>query len=132
MELQHLNPNGVQHIMVFVALCEGFLGISPHFDLWWYFFAVNLSKKRARKQELSMPMGCACIHLRNNWANDYPLMCLLTSNKEWHSQWFYVKDDVATPLPVYSGRLIEEASGSWKWGIPVKEKKNINDLLTAL
>ena len=33
-ELQHLTPNGVQHIAVFVALCEGFLGISPHFDLW--------------------------------------------------------------------------------------------------
>ena len=33
-ELQHLNPNGIQHITAFVALCEGFLGISPHFDLW--------------------------------------------------------------------------------------------------
>ena len=44
-ELQHLTPNGVQHIAVFVALCEGFLGISPHFDLWRYFFAINLLKK---------------------------------------------------------------------------------------
>ena len=33
-ELQHLTPNGVQHIAAFVALCEGFLGISPHFNLW--------------------------------------------------------------------------------------------------
>ena len=32
-ELQHLTPNGIQHIAAFVALCEGFLGISPHFDL---------------------------------------------------------------------------------------------------
>ena len=32
-ELQHLTPNGVRHIAAFVALCEGFLGISPHFDL---------------------------------------------------------------------------------------------------
>ena len=32
-ELQHLTPNGVQHIAMFIALCEGFLGISPHFDL---------------------------------------------------------------------------------------------------
>ena len=64
-ELQHLNPNGIQHIAAFVALCEGFLGISPHFDLWRHFFAVNLSKKRVRKQELSTPIGCASIHLRN-------------------------------------------------------------------
>ena len=32
LELQHLTPNGVQHIAAFIALCEGFLGISPHFD----------------------------------------------------------------------------------------------------
>ena len=48
-ELQHLTPNGVQHIVVFVVLCEGFLGISPHFDLWRYLFAVNLSKKQVGK-----------------------------------------------------------------------------------
>ena len=41
-ELHHLNPNGIQHMAVFIALCEGFLGISPHFDLWWHFFAVTL------------------------------------------------------------------------------------------
>ena len=41
-ELQHLNPNGIQHMAAFVVLCEEFLGISPHFDLWRYFFTVNL------------------------------------------------------------------------------------------
>ena len=90
MELQHLNPNGIQHVdgiqQAFVFLCEGFLGISPHFDLWRHFFAVNLSKKRVGKQELSMPMGCASIHLCNNQVNDYPSMHLSTSNKGWHSQ----------------------------------------------
>jgi len=79
---------------VFVALCEGFLGISPHFDLLRYLFAVNLLKKRVRKQDLSMPMGCASIHLCNNSVNEYPSMCLSTSIKGWHSQWFYFKDDV--------------------------------------
>ena len=41
-ELQHLNPNGIRHMAAFVALCEGFLGISPHFDLWRHFFVVTL------------------------------------------------------------------------------------------
>ena len=41
-ELQHLNSNEIQHMAAFVTLCEGFLGISPHFDLWRYFFTVNL------------------------------------------------------------------------------------------
>ena len=108
------------------------MGISPHFDLWRYFIAINLLKKREKRQELSMPMGCASIHLRNNRVNAYPSMRLSTSNKGWHSQWFYVKDDAAAPLPVFSGRFIVEAPRSWKWVIPVKEKKNINDLLAAL
>ena len=46
---------------MFITLCEGFLGISPHFDLWWYFFVVNLLKKQEKKQKLNVPMGCAGI-----------------------------------------------------------------------
>jgi len=42
LELQHLNPNGIQHISAFVAPCEGYLGIKPHFELWKYFFVVKL------------------------------------------------------------------------------------------
>ena len=61
-ELQHLNPNEIQHMAAFVALCEGFLGISPHFDLWRYFFAITLQKReKSGRQELYMPMGCAGI-----------------------------------------------------------------------
>ena len=33
-ELQHLNPNGIQHIAAFITLCEGCLGIEPHLELW--------------------------------------------------------------------------------------------------
>jgi len=32
----------------FVVLCKGFLEISPHFDLWRYFFAITLPKKREK------------------------------------------------------------------------------------
>ena len=67
-ELQHLNPNEIQHMAAFVALCGGFLGISPYFDLWRHFFVVTLQKKREKggRQELHMPMGCVGIHLWNN------------------------------------------------------------------
>jgi hypothetical protein len=70
----------------FIALCEGYLGIDPHFDLWRYFFAANLQKKRERNQsDRLMPMGCASIHLRNNLADKYMALKLPTSNKGWHS-----------------------------------------------
>ena len=71
----------------FIALCEGFLGISPHFNLRRYFFAITLQKKREKssRQELHMPMGCAGIQLWNNRFGKYPSMRLSTSNKGWHS-----------------------------------------------
>ena len=123
-ELQHLNPNGIQHMAAFVMLCEGFLGISPHFDLWRYFFAVNLQNKRKKggRQELHMPMGCAAIQLQNNWVGEYPSIRLSTSNKGWHSQWFYLKNDSAVPLSEFTERLIEEAPEQWrKWGVSEKD-----------
>ena len=53
-------------------------------------------------------------------------MRLSTSNKGWHSQWFYLKNDAASPLPEFTGRLIGEASEQWrKWGVPKKDKKKI-------
>jgi hypothetical protein len=45
-------------------LCEGFLGIEPHFKLWKYFFSVSLQKKKGEKgEDLSVPIGCTSIHL---------------------------------------------------------------------
>ena len=71
----------------FVTQCEGFLGISPHFNLWRHFFAINLQKKREKsgRKELHMPMGCAGIQLRNNQVSEYSPMWLPMSNKGWHS-----------------------------------------------
>jgi hypothetical protein len=64
-ELQHLNPNGIQHISAFITLYEGYLGIEPHFELWKYFFAVELQRKKVEKKRanLAVPMGCASICL---------------------------------------------------------------------
>ena len=79
-----------------------------------------------------MPMGSASIHLCHTRSRGYPLMRLSTSNKGWHSQWFYIRDDVSAPLPKYTRCLIEEAPQSWQWGVLTREKKHITDLLVAL
>ena len=73
-----------------------------------------------------MPMGCAGIQLQNNQVGEYPSMRLSTSNKGWHSQWFYLKNDAAAPILKFTRRLIEEAPEPWrKWGVPEKDKKKI-------
>ena len=73
-----------------------------------------------------MLMGCAGIQLRNNRVSEYPPMHLSTSNKGWHSHWFYVKNDAAAPLLEFIGHLIKEVSESWRrWGVLEKDKKKI-------
>jgi hypothetical protein len=32
-ELNHLTPSGILHMAAFVALCEAYMGIEPHFNL---------------------------------------------------------------------------------------------------
>jgi hypothetical protein len=38
LELYHLTPPGILHIAAFMTLCEAYMGIEPHIDLWNYFF----------------------------------------------------------------------------------------------
>jgi hypothetical protein len=42
LELYHLTPSGMLHITTFVTLCEVYMGIEAHFDLWNYFFCAQL------------------------------------------------------------------------------------------
>jgi len=91
-----------------------------------------LIKKKVKGRETLVPMGCAGIHLRGQQAAKYMPCQLSRSNKGWHSHWFYLKDDPVAPLPVFSGRLIEEVSPSWPWGPLVKEKKRMHDLLDTI
>jgi len=66
-----LNRNAIQHIVAFIAMCEGYLGIEPHFELWRYFFSISLIKKKQRGQETSGSLECVGIHLWGQWVAEY-------------------------------------------------------------
>ena len=60
-------------------------------------------------------------------------MHLSTSNKGWHSHWFYLKNDAAASLSEFTRHLVEEVLDSWrKWGVPEKDKKKIWDHLIII
>jgi hypothetical protein len=42
LELNHLTPSVIMQMATFVALCEAYMRIEPHFDLWNYFFRARL------------------------------------------------------------------------------------------
>jgi hypothetical protein len=100
-------------------LCEGFLGIEPHFELWRYFFAVSLHKRvkreKGEKREFKVPVGTTSIHLWGNRVAQYMSLPLTASNKGWHKQWFYLKNDPAAPLAIFSDSCIELVWKTWVW-----------------
>jgi hypothetical protein len=47
LELVHRVPNSIIIVSTFIHFCEAYLGISPHFLLWRYFFYVKSTGKRS-------------------------------------------------------------------------------------
>jgi hypothetical protein len=44
MELHHLTPSGILHMVAFVTLCETYMWIELYFDMWNYFFHTGLQQ----------------------------------------------------------------------------------------
>jgi hypothetical protein len=104
--------------------------------LWRYFFFVSLHKRvereKGRKKEFKVPVGCASICLWGNRTAQYMSLSLTTSNKGWHKQWFYLKNDHAAPLLLFFDSFIESASKTWVWGPLANKQDRIEDHLKAI
>jgi hypothetical protein len=59
-------------------------------------------------------------------------IALSKSNKGWHKQWFYLKNDTDAPLLAFTNRSIEEPPESWGWDPVDAEKRRLGDLLMAI
>jgi hypothetical protein len=93
----------VLQIAVFVALCEGYLGIKPNFTLWRYYFCATTFLKMVRRGETASVLIDSCvIQLRQSWVDKYVSMKGMTSNKGWHQKWFYLRSDADAPLSQYT------------------------------
>jgi len=42
-ELQHFSPNAITAAAVFAAVCEGYLGMMPYWDLWLHLYRASSS-----------------------------------------------------------------------------------------
>jgi hypothetical protein len=64
-------------------------------------------EREGKKREFKVPVGSMSIHLRGNQVVQYMSLSLTTSNKGWHKQWFYLRNDPTAPLSIFSGSFIE-------------------------
>jgi hypothetical protein len=119
-ELYHLNPNGIFQIALFVHMCEAFLGINPHFQLFRYFFCL----KPFPDSNDPNVCGGAGVQIRQGKKNEYFQVSLKDPGRKWREQWFVIGNKVSqqperTPCkPVYSDKWNSSPDDRESSGIP--------------
>jgi hypothetical protein len=132
-ELHNLSPNSIAQAAIFAAVCEGFLGIDPHWDLWTHLFssepfALATGERRVR---MVVRAGGCILQLRQVRAQQYIPAILVSSNKGWQRRWFYLRNDDGR-LPSFSQRVVTASGSNWRYGAPRDRQKNLQPLLEAL
>jgi hypothetical protein len=94
-ELHNLSPNCITQAAIFAAVCEAFLGIAPHWDLWTHLFSAELFASTTGERRVSMAVraGGCILQLRQARAQQYIPAILASSNKGWQRRWFYLRND---------------------------------------
>ena len=102
-ELHNLSPNSISQAAIFAVVCEGYLGIDPHWDLWTHLFSVELfaSPTGERRVRMAVRAGGCILQLRQARALQYIPAILASSNKGWQRRWFYLRNDDGR-LPSFS------------------------------
>jgi hypothetical protein len=121
LQLQHLNPNSIQQMAAFKAMCEGYLGISAHWHIFWYFFKFACLKEGSRAAKI----GHTNLRMKQGGGDDYILVSLTSSNNSWHKEWFYLWNDPEFALPAYTGNSIAELRRNWSDGPAKAEQEKI-------
>ena len=96
--MNHLAPNAVLHLSVFVHLCETFLGIPPSLSLFRYLFHL---KRQPRRDDTHVLGGCG-IQFRQGLKIKFFDYDLVDSMRDWRADWFYATN-LIPPLSVHSG-----------------------------
>jgi len=80
-ELHNFSPNSISQAAVFVAVCEGYLGIEAHWDLWIHLFRGELFVEHVRNHAKRYARaGGLTLHLRPSRKNLYISNKMTTNN----------------------------------------------------
>jgi hypothetical protein len=132
-ELHNLNPNSITQAAIFTTVCEGFLGIEVHWDLWTHLFSAELFALTmdAKKVHMAVRAGGCTLQLRQGRAQQYIPATLVSSNKGWQRRWFYLWNDDGR-LPSFSQRLVTAAGSNCRWGATRERQEKFQPILQAL
>ena len=125
-ELHNFNPNSIAQATIFVAICEGYRGIAPHWELWLHLFWVGLTTKppgTAGTRKV-VRAGGSTLQVLQDRQHLYIPAQLTSSNHRWYNSWFYLRNDDGG-LPSYTVRVVESQPETWRYGIPVIDQPKL-------
>jgi hypothetical protein len=85
----NLHPHSVLVVSVFITLCESYLGIQSHFNLWRHFFCL---KKKGGAGGSKIAKG-AYLNLWDGMKAEYLNVPLSSSTRDWYKKWIYVQQE---------------------------------------
>jgi hypothetical protein len=132
-EMHNFNPNSIAQAAIFATVCEGFLGIDPHWDLWTHLFSAEFfaASTNVKKVRMAVWAGGCTLQLRLGRVAQYIPASLVSSNKGWQNRWFYLWNDDGM-LPPFSQRVVTAAGDNWRWGATRENQKKLQPILRAL
>jgi len=124
LEVTHLKPNSIAQIAIFIHLCEGYMGIAPHFNLWRALYSLKGHPSNVRWNVV----GGAAFSLRQG--SVYPDFELRDTNKGWVREWFVVSN----PAPCLSARTgrAPEYKACWEELLTTEEMAHVERLLKVI
>jgi len=132
-ELHNFGPNSISQAAVFVAVCEGYLGIEAHWDLWIHLFRGELFIENVRGQPKRFARaGGLMLHLRPSRKNLYIPNEMTTNNAGWTRGWFHLRN-FGNKLPAITNKVHRERPAKWDWGVsPPGHQARLEVLTEAL
>jgi hypothetical protein len=121
LELVHLVPNSITVVSTFIHFCEAYLGISPHFLLWRYFFCVKSTGKR------SGPVGAMMFSFWSGLKAEWIDNNLPDNTIGLRSEWFYIVDQLPR-LPRCTGHKPVKIS-EWDLGLSSRDLEDLKGVL---
>ena len=62
-KLQHFSPNAISAMAIFAAVCEGYLGVMPHWDLWLHLYRGELFRAPSGATGVRKTVRAGCLNL---------------------------------------------------------------------
>ena len=88
-----------------MTVCEAFLRMEPHLDLFrWIFTGQALSEGKPAR---TASVGGFALQKKPSSSGSYPAYTPCDSNQGWHGEWFYIRNSMEAPFPPFTSRRLE-------------------------